>query len=89
MSTWYYGASLPSGREPSNAQLDKMKDDWEEDGVTKSGTVGVVGMFGHSFGGGDSEVWGESYDEYYFYMKFTPYDVEWATTVDAKFRMWF
>lgn len=69
MTTWYTGAALPSGREPSSSQMSDMEEAWTEDNVTAAGTVGTVGMFGYDNSSCDMQ-WGNCEDEYYFYMKF-------------------
>ena len=88
MSGWYEGMTLPSGRTPSSSQLSKMDDDWTEENITRDGTKGTIGMFG--VGGKGDNAWGTDSDEYYFYLRFNPYDdVDFVTTNGAVFRMWF
>ena len=74
MSSVYSGATLPSGREPTSAQLDLMNESWTQTDVTADGTEGTVGMFGYRLDGDACPtVWGDCYDEYYFYMNFVPF----------------
>ena len=85
--TAYTASTLPSGRDPSNSQLDSMNTSWTQDNVTKTGTTGTVGMFGYENGDCNDTPWDECEDEYYFYMKFEPY-AEISGTAFT-FRMWF
>ena len=71
--TAYTASTLPSGREPSNSQLDSMNTSWTQDNVTKTGTTGTVGMFGYENGDCNDTPWDECEDEYYFYMTFEPF----------------
>ena len=86
--TAYTAATLPSGRDPSGSQIDSMNNNWTQDSVTKTGTEGIVGMFGYERGDGDDCPWDECEDEYYFYMRFEP-----LTSISDQagyvFRMWF
>ena len=94
MSNYYTAATLPSGRDPTASQLADMNTNWQATKVTKASVPGTVGMFGYEVSDADTCPWGEdgseicSYDEYYFYMKFVPYD-DITATADAVFRILF
>ena len=87
MSSWYAGATLPSGREPTSAQTELMNKAWSEASVTAANTYGTVGMFGYERSDADDCPWGDCEDEYYFYMTFVPFEDIRNTAAD--FRMWF
>ena len=69
-----------------------MDESWTQTDVTADGTEGTVGLFGYQLTSSDKDacptVWGDCYDEYYFYMNFVPFD-DISTTQDAVFRIWF
>jgi len=88
MSTWYYGSTLPSGREPTSGQLEMMNEVFSVTSVTKADTYGTVGMFGYERNSGDDCPWGECEDEYYFYMRFVPFYADLDSSVSI-FRIWF
>ena len=66
--------------EPTAEQLSLMTLLWSENSITATGTTGVIGMFGSKIG---------SEDEYFYYMKFTPFVNIATTSTTGKFRIWF
>ena len=88
MSTWYTGSTLPAGRAPSSGQIELMNEAFSQSAVTASNTYGTVGMFGYEREKTDDCPWGDCQDEYYFYMKFVPFE-NIVSTSGAVFRMWF
>ena len=53
---------------------------WTENSITALGTTGTIGMFGATVG---------TEDEYFFYMKFTPFVNIAKTSTTDTFRIWF
>ena len=90
MSNYYTAATLPPGRDPTASQIADMNTNWTATKVTAASSTGTVGMFGYELGDNDTCPWGGDpcYDEYYFYMKFVPYEDIRGTT-DAVFRILF
>ena len=76
MENAYLLSTLPEGRTPTADQIAEMNTSWTATGITKTSTIGTVGMFGYEISDADTCYWGEDngvcYDEYYFYMKFVP-----------------
>ena len=68
--------------------MELMDEAWSYTSVTAANTYAIVGLFGYERSNSDDCPWGSCEDEYYFWMKFVPFE-NITAVVSSAFRIWF